>query len=188
MRKIIKGISCVNPVDVERDYLLYTVDYCIEHGFDHYQLIGPIHDGVKGNIDGMTFSKKYSRFNDEKNAEYVNYCLDCVNEALEKLSAAGVKTYMWHHELELPYAFTEAFPEVQNDYGDVEVTHPLVKDYLENKILDFFEAYPKMDGIILTLHETKVPLLKLKNQKLEPVARVKYVTEILYNKITILAD
>ncbi len=180
MRKIIKGISAVNPVDVKRDYLLYTVDYCIEHGFDHYQLIGPIHDGVKGNIDGMTFSKKYARFNGEKNAEYVNYCLECVNEALEKLSAAGVKTYMWHHELDLPYGFTEAFPEVQNDYGDVEVTHPLVKDYLENKITDFFDAYPKMDGIILTLHETKVPLLKLKKQKLDPTARVKYVTEILY--------
>ena len=181
MRNIIKGISAVNPVDVERDYLLYTVDYCIEHGFDHYQLIGPIHDGVKGNIDGMTFSKKYSRFNNEKNADYINYCMDCVNEALDKLSAAGVKTYMWHHELELPYAFTEAFPEVQNDYGDVEVTHPLVRDYLENKIRDFFEAYPKMDGIILTLHETKVPLLKLKKQKLPPIHRVKYVTEILYN-------
>ena len=181
MRNIIKGISAVNPVDVEKDYLLFTVDYCISHGFDHYQLIGPIHDGVKGNIDGMTFSKKYSRFNGEKNADYVNYCMDCVNEALEKLSSAGVKTYMWHHELELPYGFNEAFPEALNSYGDIEVTHPVVKDYLENKIKDFFDAYPKMDGIILTLHETKVPLLKLKNQKLEPVARVKYVTEILYN-------
>ena len=181
MRKIIKGISAVNPVDVERDYLLYTVDYAVSHGFDHYQLIGPIHDGVKGNIDGMTFSKKYARFNGEKNAEYVNYCLECVNEALEILSRGGVKTYMWHHELDLPFAWGEAYPESLNEYGDVEVTHPLVKDYLENKIRDFFDSYPKMDGIILTLHETKVPLLKLKNQKLDPTARVKYVTEILYN-------
>lgn len=181
MRNIIKGISTLNPVDVEREYLLYTVDYAIEHGFDHYQLIGPIHDGIKGNIDGMTFSKKYSQFNDERNSEYVNYCLDCVNEALEKLSGAGIKTYMWHHELDLPSGFTKAFPEVTNDYGDVEVTHPRVKDYLENRIIDFFEAYPKMDGIILTLHETKVPLLKLKNQKLGKIERVKYVTEILYS-------
>ena len=179
-RKIMKGISTLNPVDVEREYFLYTVDYAISHGFDHYQLIGPIHDGIKGNIDGMTFSKKYSRFNDEKDAEYVNYCLDVVNEGLEKLAAAGVKTYMWHHELELPYGFNKAFPEALNDYGDIEVTHPVVKDYLENKISDFFEEYPKMDGIILTLHETKVPLLKLKNQKLTPTERVKYVTEILY--------
>ena len=180
MRNIIKGISTVNPVDVERDYFLFTVDYAIEHGFDHYQLIGPIHDGIKGNIDGMTYSRKYAQFNDEKCAEYVDMCLEVVNEGLEKLSAAGIKTYMWHHELELPYGFNAAFPEALNSYGDIEVTHPVVKDYLENKIEDFFAAYPKMDGIILTLHETKVPLLKLKNQKLDPIGRVKYVTEILY--------
>ena len=180
MRKMIKGMSALNPVDVERDYLMYTVDYAISHGFDHYQLIGPIHDPVKGNIDGMTYSKKYSRFNGEKNMDYVNYCLEAVNEALEKLSAAGVRTYMWHHELDLPSGFGEAFPEALNEYRDIEVTHPAVKDYLVHKITDFFEEYPKMDGIILTLHETKVPLLKLKNQKLDKISRVKYVTEILY--------
>lgn len=180
-RKMIKGISAVNPVDVEREYLLYTVDYAISHGFDHYQLIGPIHDPVKGNIDGMTLSKKYAQFNGEKNAEYVAYCMEHVNEALARLNAAGVKAYMWHHELELPTDFGKAFPEALNDYGDIEVTHPAVKDYLENKINDFFDAYPGMDGIILTLHETKVPLLKLKNQKLDKIGRVKYVTEILYS-------
>ncbi len=179
-RKMMKGISTLNPVDVERDYYLFTVDYAIKHGFDHYQLIGPIHDGIKGNVDGMTFSKKYAQFNNEKNADYVNMCLSVVNEGLEKLSAAGIKTYMWHHELELPYAFSAAFPEALNSDGDIEVTSPVVKDYLENKIIDFFESYPKMDGLILTLHETKVPLLKLKNQKLSPTERVKYVTEILY--------
>jgi hypothetical protein len=55
----------------------------------------------------------------------------------------------------------KAFPEVKNSFGDIEVTHPLVKDFLEHKIRDFFFAYPDMHGIILTLHETKVPLLKL---------------------------
>ena len=134
MRSIIKGISTLNPVDVEKEYLDYTVDYAIEHGFDHYQLIGPIHDGVRGNIDGMTFFKKYGRFNSEKDEEYVRYCMEVVNPALEKLSKAGVKSYMWHHELELALGFNEAFPEALNDYGDIEVTHPLVKDYLENKI------------------------------------------------------
>ncbi len=177
---ILKGVSTINPWDVEKEYLDYTVDYAIAHGYEHYQLIGPIHDPVRGNIDGMTFSRKYAQFNDEKDAGYVELNLSAVNEALEKLHAAGIKSYMWHHELDLPFGFTKAFPEVLNENGDVEVTHPLVKDYLQNKIYDFFASYPKMDGIILTLHETKVPLLKLKNQKLDKVGRVKYVTEILF--------
>ncbi len=176
----IKGMSAINPWDIDKEYLDQTVEYAVAHKFDHYQFIGPIHDPVRGNIDGMTFSRKYAQFNDEKDAEYVNLNLSVVNDALEKLSAAGVKSYMWHHELDLPFGFTKAFPEVLNENGDVEVSHPLVKDYLQHKIYDFFAAYPKMDGIILTLHETKIPLLKLKNQKLDKIGRVKYVTEILF--------
>jgi len=136
---------------------------------------------VKGNCDGMTPYRKYSQFNEEKDMAYVEYSLDAVNAACEKASAAGIKTYYWHHELELPNNFREVYPETLNDLGDIEVTHPIIKDFLENKIIDFFYSYPKMDGIILTLHETKYPLLKLKNQKLGKTDRVKYVTQILHD-------
>lgn len=176
----IKGISVCNPVEIEKDYLLFTVDYAARKGFDHMQFIGPIHDVIKGNIDGMTPYRKYHMFDKEKCVSYVEYCLDAINEACAKASAYGIKTYMWHHELELPAGFKDSFPETVNGCGDIEVTHPLVKDFLEHKIKDFFYAYPKMDGIILTLHETKIPLLKLKEQKLGKIERVKYVTQILF--------
>ncbi len=176
----IKGIITTNPVKVEKEYVDKTVEYTIAHGYTHYQFTGPIHDPVRGNIDGMTFSRKYAQFNDEKDADYVRLNLSVVNDALDALHEAGVKSYMWHHELDLPFAFTKTYPEICNENGDVEVTHPLVKDYLQHKVYDFFAAYPKMDGIILTLHETKIPLLKLKNQKLDKIGRVKYVTQILF--------
>ncbi len=178
---MIKGISVLNPVDVEKDYLLYTVDYAIKNGFNHFQLIGPIHNYVKGNIDGMINYRKYSNFNAEKDSEYISYCMEAVNDAFKTTRENGVKTYMWHHELYLPTDFSEVYPEILNDCGDIEITHPLVKDFIENKIKDFYDAYPSIDGIILTLHETQVPLLKLKNQKLPPVERVKYITKILYD-------
>ena len=178
---MIQGISTANPVDFDRDYLLYTARYAIKHRQNHYQFIGPIHNPVKGNIDGMTFYRKYAQFNDAKDKAYVEYCLQVTNETLEELSAAGVKSYMWHHELELPVGFEETYPETLNADGDIEVSHPIVKDFLENKIEDFFFSYPKMDGIVLTLHETRIPLLKLKNQKLGKVERVKYVTQILFD-------
>ncbi len=178
---MIKGISVANPVDIEKGYVEKTVAYAIDRGYTHFQFIGPIHDYIRGNIDGMTLSKKYAQFNEERDLGYVKLNIEVVNAALEKLHAAGIKSYMWHHELDLPTDFEKVYPEILNENGDVEVSHPLVKDYLENRIKDFFDAYPKMDGIILTLHETKVPLLKLQNQKLDKIERVKYVTEILYN-------
>ena len=177
----IKGIAVCNPVDIDKDYLLFTVDYAAKMGFNHMQIVGPIHDAVKGNIDGMTLYRKYSMFNDEKDFAYVNHAVEAVNEACVKTTACGIKSYVWHHELELPSAFREVYPEVLNSCGDIEVTHPLVKDFLEHKIIDFFYAYPNIDGIILTLHETKIPLLKLKDQKLGKIERVKYVTQILFD-------
>jgi len=181
MAKRIKGMSMCNPVDLERDYLIYTAEYAIKKGYTHFEMIGPTHHPIKGNIDGMMYYRKYSQFNKTKDHAYVEYCEKLVNEVCDMLAPHGIKTYYWHHELEIPYEFDEEYPEIHNIDGDVEVTHPLIKDFLENKILDFFHMYPKMDGIVLTLHETRIPLLKLKNQKLGKIERVKYVTEILYN-------
>ncbi len=178
---MIKGITVCNPVDIDLDYLLYTVDYAIEKGFDHMQIVGPIHNIVKGNIDGMVEYRKYAQFNNTKDLEYAKKATEAMNIACKKTAEVGIKTYFWHHELDVPNGFDEAYPEVLNENGDVEVSHPIIKDFLENKIIDFFHACPYVDGLILTLHETKVPLLKLKNQKLSKIERVKYVTKILYD-------
>lgn len=176
----IKGINVCNPVEVEKDYLLYAVEYARKYEFNHIQINGPIHNPVIGNIDGMTPYRKYACFDAVKNSEYIEKSLDAINSACKKADEYGIKMYVWHHELEIPADFTKVFPEILNEYGDVEVSHPIVRDFLENKIEDFFYYYPKVSGIVLTLHETKVPLLKLKNQKLGKVERVKYVTNILY--------
>ena len=180
MEKQVRGINILNPVDVDRDYYLKAIDFAIENNYNHIQLNGPIHDFKRCNVDGMTFYKKYAQFNYEKDEEYINYCLEVVNECLEKSHKAGIKTYMWHHELDVPSDFTSAFPEILNDSGDVEITHPLIKDFVENKLKDFFNAYPLMDGIVITFYETKIPLLRLKNQKLSQQERMEYVTNILY--------
>jgi len=177
---MIKGINVCNPVEVEKEYLQYAVEYAHKNGFNHIQINGPIHNVVIGNIDGMTPYRKYDGFESQKDAAYIQKSIDAINSACEKAKEYGVKIFVWHHELEMPAGFDKAYPEICNDYGDIEVSHPIVRDFLENKIADFFHYYPGVDGIVLTLHETKIPLLKLKNQKLDKVARVKYVTEILY--------
>ena len=146
----IKGISIINPDEVERNYYLYCIDYAIKNGFNHIQITGPIHDHVKGNIDGMTFNRKYSQFNDEKNADYINMCMEVVNEGLEISNKAGIKTFMWHHELDLPADFGKIFSDVLNENGDIEVSHPLVADYLENKILDFlYDSSIKLSTVLV---------------------------------------
>ena len=178
---IMNGISFANPVKIDAEYCNLALDYAIKAGYNHFQWIGPIHNPVLGNLDGMIYLRKYAQFNYEKDAAYVDYNLKHVNDICRRAKENGLKNYMWHHELDLPTDFGKEYPEVLNSYGDIEVSHPLVKDFLENKIGDFFAEYPDMDGIVLTLHETKVPLLKLRDQKLGKTERVKYVTQILFD-------
>ena len=176
-----KGINIFNLVDIERECYLKIIEYAKENGIDHIQINGPIHSLQKGNIGGMITYKKYAQFNGEQDLGYVKLNLDVVNECLNISHEYGIKTYIWHHELDLPDGLKEEFPEIVNEYGNIEVSHSIVKDFLENRIKDFFDAYPKMNVVVLTLHETKIPLLKLKNQKLGKVERVKFVTQTLYN-------
>ena len=88
---MIKGVSVCNPVEVEKEYLLFTVDYAKKLGFDHIQVIGPIHDGIRGNIDGMTPYRKYSIFNGTKDDAYVRRSVDAVNAACERAKQYGIK-------------------------------------------------------------------------------------------------
>ena len=129
-RDMIRGISVCNPVDVEPEYFLYTIDYAIKNKMTHVQLIGPTHNYIKGNIDGMTPYRKYNQFNNSKDVEYMNMCLDVVNVGCKKAHDAGIKMYLWHHELDLPDDFSKVYPEILNSDKDIEVTHPLVKDFL----------------------------------------------------------
>ena len=62
-RNLIKGISPCNPVDLDREYVQFTVDYAIERQFNHYHFVGPTHHPMKGNADGIIFYRKYARFN-----------------------------------------------------------------------------------------------------------------------------
>lgn len=180
-QKIMKGLNICNPVDADKEYMLYAVEYAHKHGFTHIQFNGPIHNPVKGNIDGMLRYRKYADFNGGKDNAYIDTSLDGLNAALDKAAAYGIKMYVWHHEVELPASFKEVHPEILNEYGDIELTHRCIADFLENKIADFFFYYPNAAGIVLTLHETSVPILKLKNQKLGKVERVKYITQILFD-------
>jgi hypothetical protein len=177
---ITKGISILNPVNIDADYLSACANYAMIHGIRHLELIGPTHSPIRGNCDGMILYRKYANCNEGKDIPYIRYCEKTVNAFLDQVTPHGIRCYYWHHELELPLAFDRQYPEICNAHGDVEVTHPRIRDFLVSKIEDFFASYPKMSGIVLTLHETRIPILKLKHQKLDRVQRVRYITEILY--------
>ena len=92
-------------MDFEKEYLMHTERYVIERGFNHYQFIDLIHNPVKGNIGGMIFYWKYAGFKGRKDEKYVRYAIEYARQVCDELNFAGIKSYIWHHELELPVGF-----------------------------------------------------------------------------------
>ena len=86
------GINIFNPVEIEKEYYLKVIDYAIKNRIDFFQINGPIHNPIKGNIDGMTFYRKYAQFNDAKDTKYVKETIATVNDCLELSHKAGIKT------------------------------------------------------------------------------------------------
>ena len=76
---MIQGINVCNPVAVDKEYLMYVVDYAIKNKINHIQINGPIHNPEIGNIDGMTIYRKYSNFNSEKDMAFIEKTKNAIN-------------------------------------------------------------------------------------------------------------
>ena len=87
--KKVRGISVANPVDVEENYLMEAADYAIKNGYNHFQFIGPIHNPVKGNVDGITLYEKYARFNKDKDLSYARLNIDLLNRTHQNRAHFG---------------------------------------------------------------------------------------------------
>ena len=95
------GINIFNPVEIEKEYYLKVIDYAIKNHIDFFQINGPIHNPIKGNIDGMTFYRKYAQFNESKDAEDVNNTIKTVNDCLVLSQSACFTLLFIQNELYL---------------------------------------------------------------------------------------
>ena len=53
--KQVRGINILNPVDIDREYYLNSIEYAIRNNYNHIQINGPIHNLKRSNLDGMMF-------------------------------------------------------------------------------------------------------------------------------------
>jgi len=184
----VRGLGILNPVPIERDYALRYLEYMHKNGLNHLQIHGDIHTLQRANIDAVIRYKKYHKYDSYKDSKYLKYVIPTLQEITRYAKELNINTYLWNHELEIPQQFLHDHKEVLNKYGEVKLEHHLVKDFIINKHIDFFNTYPDISGSVVLLLETSIPVLQLQGQKLKPIERVIYILEILgeihnrYNK------
>ena len=70
-------------------------DYAIANDYNHIQLNGPIHNLQRSNLDGMMFYRKYSQFNDEKDAvNQISIVAASTTDVLKMKVTIGTQEYV----------------------------------------------------------------------------------------------
>lgn len=85
-----------------------------------------------------------NRDGDTKNHKYY------LGNVIDRITAAGLEFYVEVKELYYPHELLQEFPQLRKENGAVCPTDPFWWEFLEEKIREFAERFPKVSGIIVS--------------------------------------
>ena len=154
---------------MDLDYLLRVVEVAAEYGYNALQICGDTHD--QGNLDGITEFVRFPRANELRDMEAVRRRREILRTVCRAAHDRGMEVYYWHHELWFPERLWEVYPEwfvpaPQNRFRrDLRVDLvPRVGPeapfwrFMDAKFDEAFQQCPELDGTVMTIQESRVPV------------------------------
>ncbi len=164
-----RALSPHHPTPMDADYLLRVVEAAREYGYNAIQICGDTHDG--GNLDGITEFKRFPKANLIQDQAEVRRRRGILQQTCRAAHRFDMKVYFWHHELWFPWRLAEVYPEwftlpPQNAFTkDLYVKQvPRVTpdapiwEFMDAKFDEAFEQCPELDGTVMTIQESQVPI------------------------------
>jgi hypothetical protein len=62
--------------------------------------------------------------------------------------------FVWSHELYLPPGFAELYPQVKGAGYPVCLSNEFLRQFIRDKYLEFFDACPSVDGLVMSVNES----------------------------------
>jgi hypothetical protein len=166
---VFRALSPCHPVPMEQDYLLRVVEAARKYGYNAIQICADTH--TDANLDGITEFRRFPKANLVQDQAGVRRRRDILQATCRAAHAFDMKVYFWHHELWFPPRLHEAYPHWFVDAPKNEFTRDLyVKkvprvdrdspfwEYMDAKFDEAFEQCPELDGTVMTIQESQVPI------------------------------
>lgn len=176
-----RALSPHHPTPMDLDYLMRVVEAARAYGYNAIQICGDTHDG--GNLDGITEFKRFAKANRVQDQAGVCRRRGILQKTCRAAHAFGMKVFFWHHELWFPKRLEEVYPEwfvpaPRNAFTkDLYVQRvPRVTpdapiwEYMDAKFDEAFDQCPELDGTVMTIQESQVPIYCLFDDFEEQVA------------------
>lgn len=142
-------------------------------------------------IEGVPWNYfELSRFDCERWIEYpilekLNACkhydpqqLAVVCRAFSRVHAMGRRTGLWMHDLYLPKEVLSVYPELSTPRGDLDLSSPLLTEFMVARLNLFFSALPDLDVVVLTMTETTFPVMHRFDNQMSPEAAVSWLLQL----------
>lgn len=80
--------------------------------------------------------------------------------AFRELKGRGKRVGLWLRDLWMPANALEVYPELATSRGDIDLSNPLIWQFVEAKLESLLAALPMLDEAVLTLVETPFSVLE----------------------------
>jgi hypothetical protein len=142
------------PIEEISSIVRRTIHEAPRYGINTLQLMGR---AGEGGID-LSWFLRYDAFPKLQSVE-LGWGRERRTEEIRALAREahryGLQTLLWDHELVFPDRMLEAYPEMRGVDYPVCFSSPLVMQFLNAKVDEFFKRLPEIDGIDLTFAETR---------------------------------
>lgn len=81
-----------------------------------------------------------------------------LRKVMAAAKAQGRQTSLWAHEFIAPREILDVYPELRTPRGDLDLTNPLLTEFVNAKYDAFFTAFPEVDAVTLTMTEVIFPV------------------------------
>jgi hypothetical protein len=83
-----------------------------------------------------------------------------MRDASEHAHAKGLRMGVWHHEIYGPPQWLDLQPALRAPDGLIDLDQPLLYRFITGKVREFFDLFPCVDELVLTLTETHIPVFR----------------------------
>ncbi|MBD3287829.1 hypothetical protein GF337_03420 [candidate division KSB1 bacterium] len=170
--------SLMHPTPLDVDYFNKVIKASTKYHVDSFEICGECHT-TYGGIDGLIFFKDYPAVRQHVDSTIIKSNQEKLNSIIRAAHNIGRPVYLWHREIMLPEAMPEFAPELFDENLELDLFGNAFRIFLKNKLTEFFESIPNLDGLVLTLTEADFSVIHHSDSdRYPPVKVVEYIVRI----------
>lgn len=154
--------SLMHPTEIDLDYMREVVAAAETHDVDSFEICGVCH-GPRQGLNGCIGFRHYPEIMARRDLAQVQADRDTLRRAVDLAHGIGRPVLYWHREVVVPPGAVETIPGLLDERGEFDLLGQAYATLMRNKIAEFFEAVPAMDGVVLTLTEADYSVIHNSN-------------------------